>query len=71
MGEAERYEDWVVLEEHSDLTYIQSHAALLEEVGVESYVQDVTDTVYPSLTCFRLFVPIELQGKAQKALEGA
>lgn len=62
-------EDWLVLEQHTDLTYIQAHAALLEEHGVESYVQDVTDSVYPSLTRFRLFVPASFLEEAKRAIE--
>lgn len=67
----ERKGDWVVLRELSDMFQLQSDQALLESEGIAAEVMSMQDSMYPSMSRYRLMVLAESEERAREILKGS
>lgn len=67
----ERKGDWVVLRELSDMFQLQSDQALLESEGIAAEVMSLQDSMYPSMSRYRLMVLAESEERAREILRKA
>lgn len=67
----ERNGDWVVLRELSDMFQLQSDQALLESEGIVAEVMSMQDSMYPSMSRYRLMVLAESEERAREILKGS
>lgn len=67
----ERKGDWVVLRELSDMFQLQSDQALLESEGIAAGVMSMQDSMYPSMSRYRLMVLAESEERAREILKGS
>lgn len=65
----ERKGDWVVLRELSDMFQLQSDQALLESEGIAAEVMSMQDSMYPSMSRYRLMVLAESEERAREILK--
>lgn len=65
----ERKGDWVVLRELSDMFQLQSDQALLETEGIAAEVMSMQDSMYPSMSRYRLMVLAESEERAREILK--
>lgn len=65
----ERKGDWVVLRELSDMFQLQSDQALLESEGIAAEVMSMQDSMYPSMSRYRLMVLTESEERAREILK--
>lgn len=65
----ERKGDWVVLRELSDMFQLQSDQALLETEGIAAEVMSMQDSMYPSMSRYRLMVLTESEERAREILK--
>lgn len=65
----ERKGDWVVLRELSDMFLLQSDQALLESEGIAAEVMSLQDSMYPSMSRYRLMVLAEREERAREILK--
>lgn len=68
MGSQESNSEWIVLLELGDLLHLQSLKALLEEQGIEAAVMSLQDSMYPSISRYRLMVPLDVKERAMEIL---
>lgn len=61
--------DWVVLRELSDMFQLQSDQALLESEGIAAEVMSMQDSMYPSMSRYRLMVLAESEERAREILK--
>lgn len=67
----ERKGNWVVLRELGDMFQLQSNQALLESEGIEAEVMSLQDSMYPSMSRYRLMVLAESEERAREILKGS
>lgn len=67
----ERKGNWVVLRELSDMFQLQSDQALLESEGIAAEVMSMQDSMYPSMSRYRLMVLAESEERAREILKGS
>lgn len=65
----ERKGDWVVLRELSDMFQLQSDQALLETEGIAAEVMSMQDSMYPTMSRYRLMVLAESEERAREILK--
>ena len=65
----ERKGDWVVLRELGDMFQLQSDQALLDSEGIAAEVVSMQDSVYPSMSRYRLMVLAESEERAREILK--
>lgn len=65
----ERNGDWVVLRELSVMFQLQSDQALLESEGIVAEVMSMQDSMYPSMSRYRLMVLAESEERAREILK--
>ncbi len=65
----ERKGDWVALRELSDMFQLQSDQALLESEGIAAEVMSMQDSMYPSMSRYRLMVLAESEERAREILK--
>ncbi len=65
----ERNGDWVVLRELGDMFQLQSDQALLESEGIAAEVMSLQDSMYPSMSRYRLMVLAESEERAREILK--
>lgn len=65
----ERDEAWVTVRELGDMLRLQAERALLESEGIEAEVLSLQDSMYPSLSRYRLVVRAESEARAREILK--
>lgn len=60
---------WAIVLELGDMLRVQAAKALLEAEGVEAEVLSLQDSMYPSLSRYRLVVRAESEGHAREILK--